>query len=340
MTTVPPAHRAHMLKSHVYAGFEPGPRVIMLGAVHGNEICGTQAIERLRAELDAGELTILRGRLTLVPITNPLAYARVQRNGDRNLNRNLAPANIPHDFEDHIANVLCPLLADQDVLLDLHSTTNPPGQPFIMLGPQNNTGELLPFARAAEEEALALRLGPTRIVEGWLDTYAEGVKTRLAYADASPSLRARMLSTDPSYGVGTTEYTRKHGGYALTLECGQHADPQAPEVAYRAIRNTLAHLGLIDAPAPAVQEQFELLKLCQVVDRLDEGDRFVREWASFDHFHAGELIGQRADGTPVLAPADGYIVFPSPLAVPGNEWFYFAQASERCVDGLRARVMG
>lgn len=338
MTTATPAHRAHMLKSHVYAGFEPGPRVIILGAVHGNEICGTLAIERLMAELDAGELTILRGRLTLIPVTNPLAHAKVQRNGDRNLNRNLAPTNIPQDFEDHIANVLCPILADQDVLLDLHSTTNPPGQPFIMLGPQNNTGELLPFARAAEEEALALRLGPTRIVEGWLDTYAEGVKYRLAHASAS--LRTQMLSTDPSYGVGTTEYTRKHGGYALTLECGQHNDPEAPEVAYRAILNTLAHLGLIDAPAPTVQAEFELLKLSQVIDRMDEGDRFVREWASFDHFKAGDVIGHRADGTALTAPSDGYIVFPSPIAVPGNEWFYFAQASERLVDGRAARIMG
>ncbi|XZG69042.1 succinylglutamate desuccinylase/aspartoacylase family protein [Chitinibacteraceae bacterium HSL-7] len=325
-------HHAHMFKSHVYAGFEHGPRVIILGAVHGNEICGTQAIGRLMAELDSGALTVLRGRLTLVPITNPLAHAKVQRNGDRNLNRNLAPTNIPHDFEDRIANVLCPLLADQDVLLDLHSTTNPPGEPFIMLGPENNTGELLPFARASEEEALARRLGPKRIIEGWLDTYAAGVKTRLAYADASPSLRARMLSTDPSYGVGTTEYTRMHGGYALTLECGQHADPDAPEVAYQAIRNTLAHLGLIEAPAPTPQQTFELLKLSQVIDRLDEGDRFVREWASFDRLMEGDIIGHRADGSAVTAPGTGYIVFPNPLAAPGNEWFYFAQPSTRLVD--------
>jgi hypothetical protein len=33
------------------------------------------------------------------------------------------------------------------------------------------------------------------------------------------------------YGVGTTEYMRSAGGYALTLECGHHADPAAPDVA-------------------------------------------------------------------------------------------------------------
>jgi predicted deacylase len=46
---------------------------------------------------------------------------------------------------------------------------------------------------------------------------------------------------------------RSTGGMALTLECGQHEDPEAPEVAYRAIVNSLLHFGLIEGEAPAVQ---------------------------------------------------------------------------------------
>ncbi|XLM20406.1 succinylglutamate desuccinylase/aspartoacylase family protein, partial [Chromobacterium piscinae] len=61
------------------------------------------------------------GRLTLVPVANPLAYRLGQRGGERNLNRNLAPNPSPQDYEDHVANWLCPLLAEHDVLLDLHS---------------------------------------------------------------------------------------------------------------------------------------------------------------------------------------------------------------------------
>jgi predicted deacylase len=136
--------------------------------------------------------------------------------------------------------VLCPLLAQHDVLLDLHSF-RAQGEPFAMIGPANNAGELEPVRHAELEQALALRLGPRRIVEGWLSTYAVGVQQRLARTQ--PTARAELLSTDPSYGVGTTEYMRKTGGYAITLECGQHADPAAPGVAYRAIRNTLAHSG-------------------------------------------------------------------------------------------------
>ncbi|GAB2892128.1 M14 family metallopeptidase [Uliginosibacterium flavum] len=314
------------LRVHSFAGLEPGPKLLVLGAVHGNEVCGTRGIERIIAEFDSGALTLQCGQVTFVPITNPLAYHLKQRMGDRNLNRNLRPNATPLDYEDRIANALCPLLEAHDALLDLHSF-HTAGEPFAMLGPQNNSGTLEPFSQADKEQTLAVRLGVRRIVEGWLDTYARGVAKRLAYGDAS--LRAQMLSTDPSYGVGTTEYMRAHGGYSITLECGQHEDPAAPQVAYQAIHNTLALLGLIDAPVPVPHPAPELLRLAEVIDRLHPADSFTREWKSFDPVQAGELIGTRHDGTPVTAPGAGFIVFPNPKSLAGNEWFYFALPSER-----------
>jgi predicted deacylase len=314
------------LRLHSFRALHPGPRLIVTGAVHGNETCGSKAIQRVAAELDSGVLQLLRGSLTLVPVTNPLAYERGQRMGDRNLNRNLYPNAMPQDYEDHIANVLCPLLADHDVLLDLHSYQSP-GEPFVMLGPQDNTGELEPFAHAAQEEALALRLGPRRIVEGWLQTYAEGVKVRLARTQGAD--RAQLLSTDPRYGVGTTEYMRSQGGYGVTLECGQHDDPQAPEVGWRAIRHTLALLQMVDAPPPTPTAEPQMLRLTQVIDKHHADDRFTQAWSSYDPVTKGQTIGERHDGTPVQADADGFIVFPNSGALAGNEWFYFAQRSSR-----------
>lgn len=316
----------HSLTSHTFHGLEPGPRLIVLGAVHGNEIGGTRGIERVLDELARGDLVVVRGTVTFVPITNPLAWTLKRRAGDRNLNRNLRPVAEPQDYEDRIANVLCPLLAAHDVLLDLHSF-HTGGEPFAMLGPQDNDGTLEAFSHAAAEEALALRLGARRLVEGWLDTYATGVRKRLART--APTERAHLLSTDPDYGIGTTEYMRRMGGYAVTLECGQHDDPAAPEFAWRAIRNTLAHLKLVEAPAPAARDSFELLRLTEVIDRLHPDDQFARTWCSFDPVSAGDAIGTRHDGTPVIAPQDGYIVFPNPTSTPGNEWFYFAQRSTR-----------
>ncbi|MEC5397341.1 succinylglutamate desuccinylase/aspartoacylase domain-containing protein [Uliginosibacterium sp. H1] len=334
------------LKVLQYAGLQPGVRLIVLGAVHGNETCGTRAIERITREIDAGELAIVRGSVSFVPVTNPLAYASGHRAGDRNLNRNLRVTATPQDFEDHIANRLCPLLDAHDVLLDLHSF-HTPGEAFAMLGPQDNDGPLEPFARATQEEAFALRLGVRRIVEGWLDTYARGVAHRVARAEAqthaagsgadnasadNPAARQQQLNTDPAYGVGTTEYMRSRGGCAITLECGQHEDPAAPDLAWRAIRNTLAHFRLIDAPDPAPVAQPEVLRLHEVIDRLHPGDSFVREWKSFDKVAAGERIGTRHDGTPVVAEEAGYVVFPNPGALAGQEWFYLARVSGRFAD--------
>jgi uncharacterized protein len=291
--------------------------------VHGNEVCGAKAIAQLVEALDSGALRIERGTLTLVPQTNPLAFQLSQRTGDRNLNRNMAPSAIPQDFEDRIANVLCPLLDAHDALLDLHSF-HTGGAPFVMIGPPNNHGPLEPFAQADAEMQLALHTGPHRIVEGWLDTYSRGIQKRVAKS-ANPGGPAQTLVTNPNYGVGTTEYMRSRGGYGVTLECGQHDDPQAIGVARHAILQTLVLLGLTDLPLVAEPPGREILRLVDVTDRDHAGDTFDREWRSFDPVKHGEVIGMRQDGDAVTAPSDGFIVFPNPRAEVGQEWFYFAQ---------------
>jgi hypothetical protein len=129
--------------------------------------------------------------------------------------------------------------------------------------------------------------------------------------------------------VGTTEYMRSRGGWGVTLECGQHADPKAPDVGLQAIRQTLALLGLVDWAPDAPAQDHEVLRLEEVTDRLHPEDRFFREWTSFDALKAGDPIGVRHDGTVVSAPADGRIVFPNVRAEPGHEWFYFARPSPR-----------
>ena len=317
----------HPLQSVHYAGMAAGPRLIITGAVHGNEVCGTLAIRRVMAELDAGTRVIARGGVTLVPVCNPLAYQLGRRAGDRNLNRALVPTTTPREYEDHIANWLCPLLADHDGLLDLHSF-QAQGQAFVMVGPLDNAGQLEPFGQAATEEALVRVLGVGRAVDGWLGTYADGVARRQATALAE-GVPAGTLDQDPRYGVGTTEYMRAQGGWALTLECGQHADPQAPEVGYRAIVNTLAQFGLIDGGKPVPAPAIEALSLHQVTDKQHADDAFAKPWQSFDTVRAGELIGTRASGQEVRAAGDGWLMFPNAKAEPRQEWFYLARASSR-----------
>ncbi|MBU1360073.1 MAG: succinylglutamate desuccinylase/aspartoacylase family protein [Gammaproteobacteria bacterium] len=312
------------LRVHGFESVEPGPRLVVLGGVHGDETCGTAGIERMVGNLDAGRVKLLRGGLSMVPVANPLARRMGRREGERNLNRSFRPGPpgaTDDDYEAGITRLLCPLLDRHDVLLDLHSFQSQ-GEAFAMIGPRDNAGTLEPFSRAYEEGQLALHLRTPRVVEGWLDIYADGLAQRAGgRAPTEPELL---------FGWGTNEYMRSRGGYAVTLECGQHQDPAAPQVAYDAIRAALVLLGMAE-PDPAVPAPSppQLLRLVSVADRLHDDDQFVREWATFDAVSAGEPLAMRADGSMLRAARDGFIVFPNSEAKPGTEWFYFAVTSDR-----------
>jgi L,D-peptidoglycan transpeptidase YkuD (ErfK/YbiS/YcfS/YnhG family)/predicted deacylase len=300
-----------------FAGAQPGPKLLVLGAIHGNEICGPLAITRAIADCRAGRIVIRHGSVTFVPIVNLKAYRQGTREGDRNLNRDLRERDQPASHEDKVANILCPLLREHDVLLDIHSFRSS-GEPFVFVGPRNNDGELEPFQLSGPEDEMARRLGPRRIMHGWLDTYARAASER----------RRHGGNGDPREGIGTTEYMRSFGGYGVTLECGQHDDANAPQVAYTAIINTLSHLGLIDAPepAPSVTDGIEVV---DVMLCLDEGDRLEGAWTTGDPVKSGQVIARRVNGETLTAPRDGFVIFPDAAPRPLKELYYFGVPSDR-----------
>lgn len=300
-----------LLRTHGFVAVDQGPRLLVTGAVHGNETCGTQAIQEVIAQFDAGELRLRRGSVTFLPVANPLAFQLGQRMGERNLNRNLGIKAEPANFEDRVGNILCRLLAEHEVLLDLHSFTAP-AAPFVMVGTMDPSSSEWRFARV---------LGPQRFVTGWMEVYEAGVARRRV----SPNVVDDPGLLDASYGVGTTEYMRACGGYGVTLECGQHDDPAAVDVARSAILNALGHLGLIESLPSQVCDAPERLRLTEVIDREHTGDVFTAEWSSFSRVEQGDVVAVRSDGKKVIAPATGCIMFPSRYAKPGHEWFYFAR---------------
>lgn len=313
----PPPHDGP-LEAVRFLGLEPGPNLIVLGAVHGNEPSGPEAIARTIADIRAGRTVIRRGTVTFVPVANLKAWRQRSREGDRNLNRDLTDKVLPQDYEDRVGNRLCGLLRGHDVLLDIHSFKGK-GEPFVFAGPADNRGDLEPFAHEAAETAFAARLGPALVIHGWLDVF------RRAHMERR---RLNLPGRPISDGVGTTEYMRYAGGYGVTIECGQHDDPAAPGVGYAAIQRALAHLGLVDAPAPTATVRSAIhmvdVALCEA-----EGDRIDEGFGTGDAVGAGQAIAHRASGEPILAPRDGFLIFPNPAAKPGEVLFYFGVASER-----------
>jgi len=308
------------LESVRFDGLRPGPRLIVLGAVHGNEPCGPAAIGRAMSEIRAGRLAIRRGAVTFVPVANPKAYRQRTREGDRNLNRDLRERTFPEDHEDRVGNRLCALLREHDMLLDIHSMTGP-GEPFVFAGPEDNRGAIEPFARAAAEWDVAVRLGTSVVIDGWLDGYGRFLAERERHGFPAQAV---------SEPVGTTEYMRFAGGYGVTIECGSHDDPAAIEVGYEAILRALAHLGLVDAPAPGVSARTAI----RIVDSLlcaTEGDRLEGSRVTGDPVAAGEIIARRANGEAIRAPQAGFVIFPDAGAVPGKQLCYLGVASDRGV---------
>ncbi len=301
-----------------FLGLEPGPNLIVLGAVHGNEPSGPEAIARTMADIRAGRTMIRRGAVTFVPVANLKAWRQRSREGDRNLNRDLGDKVLPQDYEDRVGNQLCGLLRQHDVLLDIHSFKGG-GEPFVFAGPPDNRGDLEPFAHERAETALAARLGPALIIHGWLEVFQRAFEERRRL-----DLPRRPISD----GVGTTEYMRHAGGYGVTIECGQHDDPAAPGVGYAAIQRALAHLALVDAPAPPATARCAIHML-DVTLCVSEGDRIDERFGTGDAVSAGQVIAQRASGEPIIAQRDGFLVFPNPTATPGEVLFYFGVASDR-----------
>lgn len=273
----------------------PGPHLVVFGAVHGNETCGTEAIRRLMNEL-SDRMALSKGTLTCVPICNPKAFEMGTRFYQRNLNRALYVKESPTHYEDFIDPVLCGLLDRADVLLDLHSYESQ-GGPFGFLG-----------KTSAREIDYCRSLGIDNFVYGWSDAFGK-------------------VEADPRDNMGTVEYARSVGCMATTIECGQHRNKDAADIAYRTILHALRHLGMISPEdgenveiQPIAHQRF--VRMHSVFFKKKQGDT-TREWKHYDTVAKNDILATYSDGEQIIAPEDGVIILPKLQANVGGEWFYF-----------------
>ena len=146
-----------------------GPHAMICAIVHGNELCGAIALDRMLQ----CDLRPQHGRLSLV-FANPQAYARfdperpaASRFVDEDMNRVWSPdvlAGARTSVELVRARALRPLIDTVDTLLDLHSMQSD-CQPLLLAGPSRK-GRTLAAALA----------GPALIVAD--DGHAAGTRLR------------------------------------------------------------------------------------------------------------------------------------------------------------------
>ncbi len=276
-----------------------GPHVLINALCHGNEICGAIAVERL---VRLG-LRPQRGRLTLV-LANVAAYQRfdphrpfASRYVEQDFNRLWSEALLDGDgtsVELRRARELRPIYRQADALLDLHSMTNP-CEALALCG----------CTRRAR--ALALALG----FPGWV------------VGDPGHAAGRRLIDYG-AFGVPDRE-AGAGAPVALLVECGQHGQAAAAEVAFAMCLRFLAHFGMI-APAMAIELMPPVAVAPQrVVDVTDvitaSGDNFVLA-ADYNGLEvvprAGTIIGFD-QGWPVRTPHnDCVLVMPARRARRGQ----------------------
>ena len=288
-----------ILEKHSFNSGVAGKHLVVFGAVHGNEKCGTVAIRRVIEALEAGDFQLKTGQVTFLPICNPRAFAQNVRFTERNLNRYLVPKESKVHYEDHLDEQICTALGEADVLLDLHSYQSE-GGPFIFLGTSDAENE---FAKC---------LGVNDFVYGWGDAFGSS-------ADANPN-----------ESIGTTDSVRLQGGMGVTLECGHHANADAPEVGHEAILRAMSFLGLTAGEFAANNAPSRCVKMQDVFYKKKAG-QWTKNWKHYDAVVAGEVLAKYDDGEEIVAKESGHIVLPKASAADekiGAEWFYFGVATE------------
>ena len=121
-----------------------GPHILILGAVHGNEIAGTLAGESIALDFEIGNLKLIKGSVTFIPLVNKKAQEQDTRFVDENLNRVIIYHPNPTTHEQKIANNLLQHIEKADVLLDLHSTHCEKDEAFAFIDyPTKQNCELL-----------------------------------------------------------------------------------------------------------------------------------------------------------------------------------------------------
>ena len=134
-------------------GKRDGPRLSLIGGIHGCEYSSIAAVTRFMTELDTSELA---GTITAVPVVSMESFRRrsafvVPADG-KNLNRSF-PGSLDGTYTDVLArSIYDELIAPADVLLDLHGGDQVEGlEPFAIY-------EASPVEEQAHEIAVAFNL--------------------------------------------------------------------------------------------------------------------------------------------------------------------------------------
>lgn len=307
MSSAPPTSVAPARELGRWDTGRPGPTVLVLSGVHGNEPAGVVAAQRVLRQLQSAEMPV-RGRVVALA-GNLGALAEGRRFLVRDLNRGWSAVAIealwrrrdeeltPEDREqrgllrafEEVERTASGAL----VFVDLH-TSSAMGAPFLCL------------ADTMDNRNLGLATGVPII-----------------------------LGIEETIDGASLEWFGERGVLAIAAEGGQHDHPQTVANHEALLWQVLVHVGIVRPDQIDLEAHRERLRqatagvppIVEIVRRhaITAADRFVMEpgFENFSPVQKGDLLARDRNGE-IRAPSDGRVLLPLYQAL-GDDGFFFAR---------------
>jgi succinylglutamate desuccinylase len=300
-----------------YEGEEPGPLLICIAGVHGNEPAGLLAIDEifrlLSIESDYNPGFRYKGRFVGIRGNLP-AIHKEQRFIQRDLNR---------------------MLLQQE-------------QERIKLIPEeqrsSEEAESIALVQAVESEIADYHPSATLILDLHTTTADGGIFT-IAATDAMSSRLAKGLHAPVILGfekgvAGTTlHFFNKpdDNKYCIVFEAGQHNDPESVHRTAAAIVNCMRTIGSVDSrdvdhrhDGILINMSKGLPKVTELIHhyRIQPGENFVMKagFTNFQPLKKGDVLAENQNG-PITAPMDGLMLMPK-YQPQGDDGFFIVRVIE------------
>ncbi|MCB9082487.1 MAG: succinylglutamate desuccinylase/aspartoacylase family protein [Lewinellaceae bacterium] len=298
------------------SGMPGGPLLVVMGAIHGNEPAGVDALRELFDRLDQeprhNPTFQFRGHL-LAMIGNQAAYRSGERFITKDINRHWTPEHIqwlrqqsPADLQNEDAEMSALVTIIEDhlrlwqptrlIILDLHTTSVQGGI----------------FAISRDDPAgIRLAMGlHAPVITGMLG-----------------GLRGTMLHyfTEAHFPLPTTP---------LAFEAGHHQDPLAVRRHLAAVINCMRSLGCVRPQDVDNEHDNLLLEYSQQLPRVsrliyshgisaEDNFTMLPGFHNFQPIYAGQVLAQDKRGW-VVAPEDGLLLMPL-YQKQGSEGFFLVR---------------
>lgn len=288
-----------------YATGLPGPCVVVLAGLHGNEPGGVVAVERVLATLRDGELP-LRGRFLGVAGNLP-ALAENKRYIERDLNRNWFERDVEALLARNPAEDTVEDRQQRELIALLDALPHDDDHPVVFLDLHSTSADGLPFSCMP-------------------DTLAN---LKIALEIPVPA----VLGLEETIDGPLMAFLSDRGYPGVIIEGGAHHDARTTNVLESSTWLFLAGVGSLDKkdiPDYAAQRELvaELTRgLPRVLEILyrhytqpNDGFAMTPGYQHYDHVHKDQVLGQD-DAGEVRARKSGYLIMPSYHRTSDNGFF-------------------